>query len=152
MAEEIKTEETPEEPSTSTETLEEEKPLDKMTAPELRQIAKEIPGVTGVSAMKKDEVLSLIKKHRGIADKDEGRKEATDTRTLKQKMLHLNDIKILVFDDCMIIFSGSSHDNVFLQSFNSNFFKFNFILWFLVLYVSKHHFCLRFIHSISLYP
>ena len=47
-----------------------EKPLDKMTAPEWREIAKNIEGVTGVHAMKKDELLSLIKEDRGIKDEE----------------------------------------------------------------------------------
>jgi uncharacterized small protein (DUF1192 family) len=46
----------------------EEKPIDKMTAPELREIAKEIPGVTGVHAMKKAELLAVVKEARGIED------------------------------------------------------------------------------------
>ncbi len=45
-----------------------EKPLDKMTVTELRDIAKDIPEVTGVHAMKKDELLAIIKKDRGIED------------------------------------------------------------------------------------
>ena len=47
---------------------EEEKPLDKMTATELREVAKGIPGITGASGMKKDELLSAIKKARGIEE------------------------------------------------------------------------------------
>jgi hypothetical protein len=35
-----------------------------MTAPELKEIAATIPGATGVTAMKKEELLALIKKHR----------------------------------------------------------------------------------------
>ena len=38
-----------------------EKPLEKMTTPELKEIAFGIPGVTGVTAMKKDQLLALIK-------------------------------------------------------------------------------------------
>lgn len=45
-----------------------EKPLDKMTVTELREIAMEIPGITGVHAMKKPELLSAIKEARGIVD------------------------------------------------------------------------------------
>lgn len=47
---------------------EKEKPLEKLTAPELREIAKEIEGVTGTHAMKKDELLKIIKQARGIVD------------------------------------------------------------------------------------
>ncbi|HIJ78010.1 MAG: Rho termination factor N-terminal domain-containing protein [Desulfobulbaceae bacterium] len=37
-----------------------DKPMDKMTVKELREIAKELPGVTGVHSMKKDELLAAI--------------------------------------------------------------------------------------------
>jgi hypothetical protein len=42
--------------------------LEKMTVHELREIAKEVPGVTGVTGMKKEHLLEIIKKHRGIED------------------------------------------------------------------------------------
>ena len=45
-----------------------EKPLDKMTVTELREIAKDIPDVTGVTGMKKAELLEIIKADRGIED------------------------------------------------------------------------------------
>jgi hypothetical protein len=45
-----------------------EKPLEKMTAPELREIAITLPGVTGVHAMKKEELLAIIKEARGIKE------------------------------------------------------------------------------------
>jgi len=45
-----------------------EKPLDKMTAVELREVAKEIPEITGASGMKKADLLSAIKEARGITD------------------------------------------------------------------------------------
>ena len=51
-----------------------EKPLDKMTVTELREIAKEIEGITGVHGMKKPELLAAIKQARGIVD--EPRKKA----------------------------------------------------------------------------
>lgn len=38
-----------------------DKPLDKMTVKDLREIAKEIPDLTGVHAMKKDDLLTAIK-------------------------------------------------------------------------------------------
>ena len=43
-----------------------EKPLEKMTVKELREIAKDIPGITGVHGMKKDELLTAIKEAKGI--------------------------------------------------------------------------------------
>ncbi len=43
-----------------------EKPLDKMTAIELRELAKAIPEITGVHGMKKAELLAAVKEARGI--------------------------------------------------------------------------------------
>ena len=43
-----------------------EKPLEKMTATELRGIAKETPGITGAHGMNKAELLAEIRKARGI--------------------------------------------------------------------------------------
>ena len=45
-----------------------EKPLDKMTVKELREVAAEIPEITGVHGMKKAELLEAIMKVRGIED------------------------------------------------------------------------------------
>lgn len=46
-----------------------EKPIEKMTAPELRELAKGF-GVEGTHAMKKEELIPVLKKAYGI--KDEG--------------------------------------------------------------------------------
>lgn len=45
-----------------------EKPLEKMTVKDLREMAKDIPGIVGVHGMKKDELLVAIKESRGIKD------------------------------------------------------------------------------------
>lgn len=45
-----------------------EKPLEKMTATELREVAKEIPEIKGASGMKKDELLSAIQKASGVEE------------------------------------------------------------------------------------
>ncbi len=91
MEEEVKNEEVRDE---QTEGPKEEKPLDRMTAPELREIAKEIPGVTGVHAMKKDQLLQIIKEYRGIKDEPPKRKKAKKvvgitTKQLKEKIAQL---------------------------------------------------------------
>ena len=91
MEEEVKNEQTQEEKK---ETPKEEKPLDKMTAPELREIAKEIPGVEGVHAMKKEQLLEIIKEYRGIKDETPKRKKAKKltgitTKQLKEKIAQL---------------------------------------------------------------
>ena len=64
MAEEVKKEE-----------QQEKKPLDKMTVVELREAAKnEIPDITGVSGMKKDQLLTIMKEARGIVDEAPAKK------------------------------------------------------------------------------
>jgi len=57
-----------------------EKPLEKMTATELREVAKEIPEITGASGMKKADLLSAIKKARGIEEEV----VTTGDRTVKE--------------------------------------------------------------------
>ena len=77
-----------------------EKSLDKMTGPELREIAKEISGVEGTHAMKKEELLAIIKKDRGIEDEKAPRerkgaknKPQRSIKELKGKILHLKKEK-----------------------------------------------------------
>lgn len=47
-----------------------DKPLDKMTVKELREIAKEIPDVTGISSLKKDDLIALISKSQSGAQEE----------------------------------------------------------------------------------
>lgn len=61
-----------------------EKPLEKMTATELREMAKEIPEITGAHGMNKPELISAIKKARGI--EDNGKKAGASMRDLKAKI------------------------------------------------------------------
>ena len=106
MEEETKKEETQED-QTKEETVEEsekteeiqkdesqeEKPLEKMTAPELKEIAKQIPGATGVTAMKKADLISLIKKHCGIEEEEPKKKGVVkggaNIKEIKQKIIIL---------------------------------------------------------------
>jgi len=109
MDEEIKNEETKEEEvkeeaateASASDEPTEEKPLEKMTAPELKDVAKKIPGVTGVTAMKKADLLALIKKQRGIVDeepdqdsgkKDSGKKDIS-VKEIKKKIVDLKAAK-----------------------------------------------------------
>jgi len=61
-----------------------ENPLEKMTVKALREIGKEIPEITGVHGMKKEELIVAIKEARGIKDepvqetKDEPVQETKD--------------------------------------------------------------------------
>jgi hypothetical protein len=52
-----------------------EKPLEKLTVKELREIAAEIPHETAVHDMKKDELVAFIKEARGIKDETPARKK-----------------------------------------------------------------------------
>lgn len=62
-----------------------EKPLEKMTVKELREMAKDIPGIAGVHAMKKAELISEIKEAKGIKDEPVKKADAS-TRELKLKI------------------------------------------------------------------
>jgi len=73
-----------------------EKPLDKMTVKDLREIAKEIPDITGVHGMNKAELLDAIEKAKGIVrtpkkkaetpkKKEEAPKEKAETPKKKEE-------------------------------------------------------------------
>lgn len=66
-----------------------EKPLDKMTAKELRELALEITGIAGVHSLNKVELLSAIKEKRGIVDEDAKKGNADKVRELKKKIQEL---------------------------------------------------------------
>ena len=77
-----------------------EKPLEKMTAPELKEVAKEIPGLTGVHAMKKADLLSAINEYYGIEEEvpAKGKKKKVEKRVasvkeLKAKIIQLREKK-----------------------------------------------------------
>lgn len=64
------------------------KPLEKMTVKDLRELAKDLPQITGVHGMKKDELIFAIKEVKGI--KDEPLKKADDSLSeLKKKIRSL---------------------------------------------------------------
>ncbi|MEW5910818.1 MAG: transcription termination factor Rho [Thermodesulfobacteriota bacterium] len=65
-----------------------EKPLDKMTVKELREIALQIPEITGVHGKNKPELLSVIKAVRGIVDDLPGKKDSS-VREIKKKIRDL---------------------------------------------------------------
>jgi len=98
MEEEIKKEETQE--KTLEEKIKEGRELDRMTAPELKEIAMKIEGVTGAHAMKKEELLKIIKAARGIPEEEvvkKAKKEpaaAVSVAALKQKVRQLKAEKV----------------------------------------------------------
>lgn len=90
MAEEIKEETKPTVP-------EFKKPLVKMTAVELKEVAMEIPGAVGVTAMLKADLLSLIREYYGLEDEAVEKKKKvkkvkikTTVKELKTKIIELS--------------------------------------------------------------
>jgi hypothetical protein len=71
-----------------------EKPLDKMTVTELREIAKEIPEITGAHGIKKPELLVAIKEAKGIVD--EPRKKAGPPKP--KVAVAKADLKVMIRD------------------------------------------------------
>ena len=65
-----------------------EKPIDKMTVKELREVAKETPEITGVHGMNKAELVGSIKKARGIEDTPKKKGDAS-IRDIKLKIRKL---------------------------------------------------------------
>jgi Rho termination factor-like protein len=64
-----------------------EKPLEKMTATELREVAGEIPDITGAHGMNKAELLAVIKKAKGIEYADSAKKRSdASVRDMKLKI------------------------------------------------------------------
>jgi len=69
-----------------------EKPLDRMTAKELREMALQIQGIVGVHAMNKTELIAAIKEAKGIVD-EKKRQTTTGVRAIKQKIRELRGQK-----------------------------------------------------------
>lgn len=64
------------------------KPLEKMTVTELKELAKEIPGITGVHGKNKAELLSAIKQAKGIKDRP-GKQTDSSVREIKKRIKEL---------------------------------------------------------------
>jgi cell division protein FtsX len=62
-----------------------EKPLSKMTAKELREVALGLPGIEGVHAMKKEELLAAIRAAKGITEEEP--KERKQMAPKKEKVV-----------------------------------------------------------------
>jgi hypothetical protein len=62
-----------------------EKPLEKMTVKDLRELAKDMPGIVGVHAMKKEELIVAIKEVKGIKDEPVKKADAS-IGEVKQKI------------------------------------------------------------------
>ncbi len=75
-----------------------EKPLDKMTATELRKYALDLGGITGVHGMNKEELLAAIKKVKGIVDEGKKAVKQVNMRELKAKIKELREQKLAALD------------------------------------------------------
>ena len=74
-----------------------EKPLDKMTTKELKEIALTIQGVSGVHGMNKNELISTIKEARGIVE--EKTAKDSDVRELKKLIVAVKEKKAAAIDE-----------------------------------------------------
>lgn len=71
-----------------------EKPLEKLTAKELREMALGMDaGIVGVHAMNKAELISAIKEAKGITE-EKSRKTDIDVRSLKAKIKELQEKRV----------------------------------------------------------
>ena len=61
-----------------------EKPLKKMTVKDLREMAKDMPGIEGVHGMKKEELIAAIKEVKGIKDEPVKKADASVGEIKKQ--------------------------------------------------------------------
>ncbi|MFP4041026.1 MAG: Rho termination factor N-terminal domain-containing protein [Desulfosudaceae bacterium] len=64
------------------------KPIEKMTATELREVARDIPEITGAHGMNKSELLAAIREARGIPASGK-QKDVSYVRDLKSKIKEL---------------------------------------------------------------
>ncbi len=70
-----------------------DKNIDKMTAPELREIAMKIPGVTGVHAMKKDQLVTILKDFLEIKEEKVPKGGKEKIKEVKKKIAQLKQEK-----------------------------------------------------------
>lgn len=66
-----------------------EKPLEKMTAKELREYALGIEGIVGVHSMNKPELIAAIKEAKGIVDEGGKKADPKAIRETKKKIREL---------------------------------------------------------------
>jgi DUF438 domain-containing protein len=68
-----------------------EKPLDRWTIKELREEALKLPDIQGVHGLNKEELLSILRKAKGITDPPKKKTEAV--RDIKQKISGLKKVR-----------------------------------------------------------
>jgi hypothetical protein len=70
-----------------------EKPLGKMTVKALREIAKEIPEITGVHGMKKEDLIIAINDARGVEEKTVKVAKSIKAKPVKKASVTPGEIK-----------------------------------------------------------
>ena len=73
-----------------------DKPLDKMTVTELREVAKEIPELTGVHGMKKAELLAAVQEAKGIVAEAPQKPKAKSTKPAVKTAMTVQEMKALI--------------------------------------------------------
>jgi len=73
--------------------MEKEKPLEELTVKELKEMALALGGISGVSAMKKAELIQTIKEAKGVPVKDVREKPIEPVIRLKQRIRELKEEK-----------------------------------------------------------
>ncbi len=71
--------------------MEHEKPLEDLTIKELKEMALAMGGISGVSAMKKTELIIAIKKAKGLPVKETREKPIETEVELKHKMREIRE-------------------------------------------------------------
>jgi excinuclease UvrABC helicase subunit UvrB len=64
-----------------------EKPLEKMTAKELREMALGLPELQGVHAMKKEELIAAVRKAKGITEPEPKPRKEKEAVPKKEKVI-----------------------------------------------------------------
>jgi protein-arginine kinase activator protein McsA len=73
------------------------RPLEKMTTTELRELAKGLEGVSGVHAMKKEELIDALRQSKGIVV-EAVKKASVTTRAVKQHIRSLRAKRLAAID------------------------------------------------------
>jgi hypothetical protein len=91
-----------------------EKPLDRMTAKELREHALTLGEIVGVHGMNKEELIVAIKEIKGISDDKAKSAKTVNVRELKEKIISLRQSKI----DAMAADESRSKINILRKRIN----------------------------------
>jgi hypothetical protein len=68
-----------------------EKPLEKWTVKELREVALEIPNIRGVHGMNKSELIEIVREHKGLPVPEQ--KKSVNVREVKKKVIDLKEVR-----------------------------------------------------------